>query len=71
LFCISISFFFLRFSISWVSSSLILSVFALNSFISLFMVVSVSVRHLFRASMTSFICSWFSHILCFCCLGTS
>jgi hypothetical protein len=40
LFCISVSFFFLRFSISWITSTLILSIFALNSFISLFMVFS-------------------------------
>jgi hypothetical protein len=41
LFCISVSFFFLRFSISWGTSSLLLSIFALNSFISLFMEISV------------------------------
>jgi hypothetical protein len=55
LLCISISFFFLRFSTSWVTSSLILSIFDLNLFISLFMVVSVSVWCLFRASMISLI----------------
>jgi hypothetical protein len=55
LFCISVSFFFLKFSISWITSSLTLSIFALNSFISLFMVVSVSVWCLFRTSMISLI----------------
>jgi hypothetical protein len=34
-FCISISFFFLTFSISWVTPSLILSIFSLNSFLYL------------------------------------
>jgi hypothetical protein len=57
LFCISVSFFFLRFSISWVTSSLILSIFDLNSFISLFMMVlDFFFWHFFRASMISFIC---------------
>jgi hypothetical protein len=37
-----VSFFFLRFSIPWVTSASILSIFGLNSFISLFMVFSVS-----------------------------
>jgi hypothetical protein len=57
LFCISVSFFYLRFSISWVTSPLILSIFGLNSFISLFMVFSVSFWCSFRAPMISFI--WF------------
>jgi hypothetical protein len=56
LFCISVSCFFLRFSISWVTSSLILSIFDLNPFISIFVVVLVLVWLLFRASMISFIC---------------
>jgi hypothetical protein len=51
-FCISVSFFFMRFSISWVTSSLILSIFTLNSLISLFVVFSVSLWYLFRASMS-------------------
>jgi hypothetical protein len=55
-FCISVSFFFLRFSISWVTSSLILSIFILNSLISLFMVFSVSLWCLFGALMSSLIC---------------
>jgi hypothetical protein len=42
LFCISVSFFFLRFCISCVTSSLILSIFLLNSFVSLFMVFCFS-----------------------------
>jgi hypothetical protein len=56
LFCISVSLFFLRFSISKATFSLILSIFSLNSFTSLFMVFSVSFWCLFRAPMTSFIC---------------
>jgi hypothetical protein len=56
LFCISVSFFFLRISILWVTSFLILSIFTLNSFISLFMVFSVSVWCLFSAPMISFSC---------------
>jgi hypothetical protein len=52
-----LSTFFLRFSISWVTSSLILSIFILSSFISLFMVIFVSLWCLFRTSMISFICS--------------
>jgi hypothetical protein len=56
LFFISVSFFFLRFSISWVTSSLILSIFALNSFIPLLMVMFVSVLCLSRALMISFVC---------------
>jgi hypothetical protein len=55
-FCISVSFFFLRFSISWVTSSLILSIFVFNSFISLCVVFSVSLWCLFRAPMSSFVC---------------
>jgi hypothetical protein len=35
-FCVSVSFFFLRFSIFWVTSFLILSLFIFNSFISLY-----------------------------------
>jgi hypothetical protein len=35
-FCVSISFFFLRFSILWVTSCLILSIFSLNSFLSIY-----------------------------------
>jgi hypothetical protein len=54
-FCISASFFFLTFSISWVTSSLILSIFVFNSFISLFIVFSVSLWCLVRAPMSSFI----------------
>jgi hypothetical protein len=69
LFCISVSFFFLRIFISWVTAPLISSNFNLNLFISLFMVFSVSFWCLFRASMISFIC--FSHILVFCCLWIS
>jgi hypothetical protein len=55
-FHISVSFFFQRFSISWVTSSFILSIFIFNSFISLFVVFSVSLWCLFRAPMSSFIC---------------
>jgi hypothetical protein len=57
LFCISVLFFFLRFSISWVTSSFMLSIFVLSSFISVFMVLFVSLCCLFSASMVSFICS--------------
>jgi hypothetical protein len=53
LFCTSVSFFFLRFSISRVMSFL-LSIFIFNSFISLFMVFSISLWCLFRAPMISF-----------------
>jgi hypothetical protein len=56
LFCISVFFFFLRFSMSWVTSSLILPILVLNSFISLFMMFSVSLWYLFRAPTSSFIC---------------
>jgi hypothetical protein len=42
MFCISVSFLSLRFSISWVTSSLILTIFVFNSFISPFIVLSVS-----------------------------
>jgi hypothetical protein len=45
------------FSMSWVTSSLILSIFIFNSFISLFIVFSVTLWCLFRAPMISFICS--------------
>jgi hypothetical protein len=55
LFCISVSFFFLKFSVSWVTSSLILSIFYFNSFIYLFVMVSISVWSSFSASMISFI----------------
>jgi hypothetical protein len=55
LLCISVSFFFLKFSISWVTSSIILSIFALNSFIYLFMMISVSVWYLFGVHIISFI----------------
>jgi hypothetical protein len=55
-FCISVSFFFLRFSISWVTSSLVFSIFVFNSFISLFIVFSVSLCYLFRGHLSSFIC---------------
>jgi hypothetical protein len=55
-FCISVSLFFLRFCISWVTSSLILSIFVFTSFISVFIVFSVSLWCLFRAPMSSFIC---------------
>jgi hypothetical protein len=48
--------FFLRFSISWATSSVILSVVTLNLLISLFMVFSVSVWYLFKALMHSLIC---------------
>jgi hypothetical protein len=54
-FCVSVSVFFLKFSISWVTFSLTLSIFNLNSFISVFMVFSVSLWYLFRAPMSSFI----------------
>jgi hypothetical protein len=56
-FCVSVWFFFLRFSISWVTSSLTFSIFIFNSFISLFILFSVSFWCLFRAPMSSFICS--------------
>jgi hypothetical protein len=56
LFYFSASFIFLRFSISWATASLMLSIFFLNSLISLFMVLSVSVWCLFRAPTNSFIC---------------
>jgi hypothetical protein len=42
MYCVSVWFFFLRFSISWVTSSLIFSIFIFNSFISLFIVFSIS-----------------------------
>jgi hypothetical protein len=41
---------------SWVTSSLILSIFIFNSFFSVFMVFSVSVWCLFRVHLSSFIC---------------
>jgi hypothetical protein len=53
-----------------VTSSL-MSIFTLNSFISLFIVISVSIWCLFRAPMISFICFCVFHILYFCCLGIS
>jgi hypothetical protein len=56
LFCISVSFFFLRFSISWVASSLILCIFVLSSFICLFIVFFISLWCLYSASIVSFIC---------------
>jgi hypothetical protein len=54
-FCVSVSFFFLRFSISWITASLN---FLFSSLInlSLFVVFSVSLWCLFRAPMSSFIC---------------
>jgi hypothetical protein len=55
-FCIFVSLFFLRFNISLVTSSLILSIFIFNSFLALFIVFSVSLSCLFRAPMSSFIC---------------
>jgi hypothetical protein len=55
-FGVSVSFFFLRFSILWVTSSLILSIFNFNSFISVFILFSVSLLCLFRAPVSSFIC---------------
>jgi hypothetical protein len=55
-FCVSVSFFFLRFSISWVTYSLILSIFMFNSLICLFMIFSVSLWCLFSVSMNLFIC---------------
>jgi hypothetical protein len=74
LFCISVAFYFLRYSILYVTS-LILSIFALNSFISLFMVLFVSVWYLFRAPMISFICfcvfSYFLVLLSWNFLSTS
>jgi hypothetical protein len=69
-FYIFISFFFLRFSISWVTSSLILTIFAFNSFFSLFIVFSVSLWCLFRAPMSSFV-SVSSRIVYFWCLEIS
>jgi hypothetical protein len=54
----------LRFSISWVTSSLTFSIFIFNSFISLFIVFSVSLWCLFRTPLNSFICFCvFSHSL--------
>jgi hypothetical protein len=47
---------------SWVTSSLMLSIFILNSFISLFMVFSVSFQFLFRAPMIHLFVFVFSHI---------
>jgi hypothetical protein len=58
LFCLSVSFFFPRFSISWVTFSLILSIFILSSFICLFIVFFVSLWCLYSACMVSFICSY-------------
>jgi hypothetical protein len=55
-FSISVLFFFPRFSILRVISSLILSIFTFNPFISLFIVFSVYLWCLFRAPMSSFIC---------------
>jgi hypothetical protein len=71
LFFISVLFFFLRFSISWGTSSFVLSIFTLNSFISLFMVCSVSVWCLFTLLWFHLFVSVFSHILEFCFLGIS
>jgi hypothetical protein len=47
---------FILFSISWVNSSLILSIFIFKSFISLSIVFSVSLSFLFRPPMSSFVC---------------
>jgi hypothetical protein len=57
LFCISALFFFLRFSMSWVTSSLILSIYTLSSFIPLFKMFFVSLWCLYRASIVYFIFS--------------
>jgi hypothetical protein len=54
-FCISVSVFFLRLSITWVTSFLILSILSLI-YLSLFTVFSVSLWYLFRAPMCSLIC---------------
>jgi hypothetical protein len=70
-FFISVSLFFLRFSISWVTSSLILSIFVFNLFISLFLVCSVSLWCLFRAPMCSFICFCLLVFFIFWCLWIS
>jgi hypothetical protein len=48
---------FLRFSISWVALSVMFSIFALSSFISLLIVFFVSLWCLYSASMVSFISS--------------
>jgi hypothetical protein len=56
-FCVSVSLFFLRFSISWVTSSLVLSIFIFNSVMCLFILNTVSFWYLFRAPMSTFICS--------------
>jgi hypothetical protein len=69
-FCVSVSFFFLRFSISWVTSSLILTIFIFNSFISLFIVFSVSLWCLGLLWVHLFV-SVSSHILYFLCLEIS
>jgi hypothetical protein len=71
LFCISVSFFFLSFSTLWVISSLILSMFILNSFISLFMVFSVSFGVYLGLLWFHLFIFVFSHILFCCCLGIS
>jgi hypothetical protein len=69
-FYISVSLFFLRFSISWLTSSLILSIFIFNSLMCLFTVFSVSLWSLFKAPMSSFV-SLSSCILFFWCLEIS
>jgi hypothetical protein len=69
-FCISVSFFSEVFHIMD-TFSLILSIFVLNSFISLFMVFSVSLWHLFRAAMSSLIFLCVFSYFHFCCLGIS
>jgi hypothetical protein len=53
-FCTYVSLFFLKFSISWVTSSLILSIFVFNSFI--YLLCSLFHFGVFRAPMSSFIC---------------
>jgi hypothetical protein len=55
IFYVCVSFFFLRFSMPWLTSSFILLIFFLNLFMSLFMVFSVSLWCLLRAPMSSFI----------------
>jgi hypothetical protein len=57
LFCISVSFFFLRFSILWTTSSLTLSIFILNSFNSIYV---------FCFSLV-FICGFYDFIYLFLC----
>jgi hypothetical protein len=68
-FCISVCFLFLMFSISWVTSSLKFSIFIFNSCIYLFINFSVSLWCLFKAPTNSYLfVSVYFCVLYFWCL---